>query len=464
MTFKRSFRTSLTTGLALIALLSLSIPLSISQTMPSSAAATQPAAIPASQPSTTPATSLSVANDVEVTLTPEKPEVEIDEPLLVDVTYHNLGQGTYYFEEDHNGDFDFHAIFSVRDEHGKSLPYPYARAGVSVFCGTIMTSCYTLKPGNTVTIRRMLNESVRFPKPGTYSIEAHVTVTGPAKPGKQPPSYATKPIPATIRVKDFDKTRRAADIDALLAAYRRGDPIPADLPFGQKHLFFSGGKSDIARILAFFDEPRLIPFFLDVLESENINGYAGYGLRGISDRAAVLKAFEERLDHPEKHDLAQLIYEYLELRFPIKDMSLLNQVYDQRHAAHKVYRDQAIALFKADPACQYGHLASRLCDGTAADAFLIDYVLRSKPTMADVRWCASRLAKVELPPADEPLVNAWLDASDIDLRDAAMEQLIRLNPSKYLPLLQADSHHEPARFSARLRRSFDVPTATPPQK
>ncbi len=303
---------------------------------PGKAAATEPATQKAEGAAAAKAKEPPVTDDVVLSAEPEKPEVAMGDPLLVTLRFRNVGKQTYWLEEDHFG--TFHTCFVVRDAAGKVLDNPY-RASVGAEEENGPVSEHELKPGGEVAFTRMLNECVRFEKPGVYTVEALDLVRTQAK-YEEGVYRRPKTVTGTIRVKDYDRAKRAADIDALVAAYKAGGALPPNLPFDQEYLF-NGSREGIVRLLAFFDEPRLIPFFLDVLEDADWNGYAKNGLTGLSDRAAVLKGFEERLDHPERHDAGHLIDAYTELKYPLTDWNdptNVKETYARRRALEEKYR------------------------------------------------------------------------------------------------------------------------------
>src|SRR5262249_27493427 len=112
-------------------------------------------------------------DEVVVTLKTARPEYEVDEVVLVLITYRNVGKATYSFMESHTG--GFHSPFTVTDDKGRVLPNPYAEppeAGASH--GTFSKNA--LKPGKEVVIKRALNQCVHIDKPGTYTITAEFGV------------------------------------------------------------------------------------------------------------------------------------------------------------------------------------------------------------------------------------------------------------------------------------------------
>ena len=58
--------------------------------------------------------------------------------------------------------------------------------------------------------------------------------------------------------------------------------------------------------LIFFNDPRLIPFFLDEHEKRNL-GLTSDALFGMADRGRVLSAIEKRLAAPGAHQLESLL-------------------------------------------------------------------------------------------------------------------------------------------------------------
>jgi hypothetical protein len=71
------------------------------------------------------AQAIAQTTDVEVSLVPDKPEVETEEPLLITLKFKNVGKMTYTVIEDYFG--AFHDSFVVKDAGGKMLPNPYRK-------------------------------------------------------------------------------------------------------------------------------------------------------------------------------------------------------------------------------------------------------------------------------------------------------------------------------------------------
>lgn len=396
-------------------------------------------------------------DEVETTLVAGKAEYEIGEPIEILIAYRNVGKGTYSVEEDHFG--IFHSAFEVTDKDGRVLPNPYE--DVRPFCLNGPVSKHVLKPGDKVRIWRTLNECVRFDRPGTYTVLAFGFVRLGTSTHSVENTRRPKAVPLALRIRDFDRGKRARDIEALVSAYRNKGRLPRGLPF-EKQLYHVSSELRgspfnrperymIVRLLAFFGEPSLIPFFLDVVESADWNGNAVNGLAAIRDRKAVLKAFEERLDQPEKYNSTKLLDWHLRLAVPDKGWKVKG-AWKAREELGAKYRARAMKLLKGDKEYRYAYLVPRLL-GRGEDLFLVDYALRSGPDREMLRQCSGAIKRVRLGREHIPFLEPMLEIRrDWSITDAAITQLVRLDREKYLPVLREDALAGERRFSPEAHR------------
>jgi hypothetical protein len=394
----------------------------------------------ASLPPSVYAAEITPADNVTVRVELDKPEVEIGQPVLVRLIYENHGQETYYVEIDHAG--FFHQPCTVTDDAGKALPNPFAQAGLSSRSASIPTVTHPLPPGKTVTDTRLLNECVIFSKPGTYRVEPASKIL-PLNHSPEPPFYRqVKTASAALRVKAADPARRAANVDALLRAWQTKAPLPEGLI--PKEYVQSWADQSAERVLATMGEERLIPVFLDALEGQDWNAVAAYGLMGVPDRAKVLQAYEDRLAHPEIHNVINLLNYYAELK--TDTTKGLDAFFQQFLKERDTYRARYLAFLRADTTYRFGILAHELW-AWKTDPFLLSYLLRTKPADQTLLDCARQMQGITLPKDDEPFLTPLLDSKEQTLRDLAMTQLLTINPERYAPTVRADRDQKTGRFS-----------------
>src|SRR5262249_41350560 len=155
---------------------------------------------------------------------------------------------------------------TVTDDKGRVLPNPYAEppeAGASH--GTFSKNA--LEPGKEVVIKRALNQCVHIDKPGTYTITAEFGVhRGTEGWGKDEDWRQCKALPAKVAVRAGDRGKRDRAIDELVRAYRTDGSMPQGQEPGDVQF---SGRLDILRRLVFYNEPRLLPLFLDVLDRKS---------------------------------------------------------------------------------------------------------------------------------------------------------------------------------------------------
>ena len=313
-----------------------------------------------------------------------------------------------------------------------------------------------------------MNECVRFDRPGTYTVSAFGFVRLGTSTHSVENIRRPKAVPLALRIRDFDRERRARDIEALVSAYLSGGRLPRGLPFEKQLYHVSSKLRDspfnrperyrIARLLAFFGEPSLTPFFLDVLEHKDANGYAYYGLVGMPDRAAVVEAFKERLEHPEKHNATKLLGHFTRL-LRAEPFNLDRGLTDWKteEDLRMRHEEKALGLLKGDMEHRYAYLVPGLLGGTE-DLFLVDYVLRSKPDRDLLRRSSGAIKRVNLGREHIPFLEPMLEVRrDWCTTDAAIAQLVRLDREKYVPVLLEDKNRKDRRFSPEAHKLLETP-------
>jgi TPR repeat protein len=393
-----------------------------------------------------------VTKDVEVVLEVEKTEYELDELVIIRFHYRNVSKETYSLVECHTGGFQ--EPFSVRDEDGREVPNPYAEANLGISGGSCRISVQPLAPGATHVVSKTLNQCARFERPGTYTVGASASVCRGTTDGlpnrKKERTVVVKPV--TLTVRNCDATKRQRDIERLVKAFREGGAYPDGLA-RPAELF--GGRENILRRLAFYNEPKLLLFFLDALEQGA--AFAETALRALPSRAAVLAALEQRLEHPEKYHSLDLLYPYLRLAGlayydVLADPGGLGEWKREEEVIRK-YRDKALRLVRHDKSYRYGYLVPDLLGG-ADDLFLIDYLIRCQPDLDLVVSCAHALKRVKLGREHVPFLKSLLGAQrGWDVADAAIVQLVRLEGPRHLEEVKAHPDH----FSPAIRRFFLQP-------
>jgi TPR repeat protein len=396
--------------------------------------------------------------DVEVTLEAERTQYDLDDLIVIAIRYRNVGTQPYSFTEDHTG--GFHTPFSVTGAGGRGLPNPFGKPeGWFGFVNGLM-STHVIEPGKTVVLKKTLNQCVYFERPGTYRIEGGNYVCQGKDGGlralnenpeeKQPAYFQPTVKPLTLTMRKGDPRKRQEAIDALVRAYREDKEYPAGLARPAEQY---GGRTDIVQRLVFYREPKLLPFFLSVLEDGDVNGLAETGLRALPGRAAVLKALEERLDHPETYRTLDLVYPYLRLKglvyedFISGEPARLDNWKRQEEIVRKC-KEKALQRLLGDTACRHAYLVPGLLGG-GDDLFLIEYLIRSRPSLDVLRRCSWALQKVKLGREHVPFLETLLTVKhDWGVTDAAILQLVRLDRDRYLPELKA----HPENFSPEVRK------------
>jgi TPR repeat protein len=379
-----------------------------------------------------------ITKDVEITLELDQAEYALDDLVVIAVRYRNVGKEPYSFMEGHTG--AFRVPFSVKDERAMDLPNPY-RDPAPFQAGSFMLSTHVLEPGQPLVIERTLNQCVHFERPGTYTVGTSETVYlgkgGWSRDWKAVRRVEGKPI--IVKVRDSDPEKRQKDIDTLVQAYRQEKGFPAGMTRPPEHF---DTDVNILRRLVFYHEPKLLPFFLDVLERDRGGECPETGLRVLPDRAAVLQALEERLEHPEKYCTPELLHSYLRLAGLAYDdwFGEPDRLDNWKRAEELRQRHHARALevLRGDRHYRFGELVPGLLHGSD-DLFLIDYVIRCRPNLDLIRRCAVALQKVKLGPEHIPFLESLLTVRrDWSVTDAAILQLVRLDRARYLPALEAD--------------------------
>ena len=376
-----------------------------------------------------------ITKDVEITLEPEKAEYELDELIVLTIRYRNVGTETYSFEDHHTG--GFRDEFAVANAEKQRLPNPYTDRR-TFQCGSFMSSIHVLEPGKTVVLKKTLNQCVHFEKPGTYIVTRGAYVN-PGKDGQRGDGKERREVegtPLTLKVRRSNIEKRQREIERLVQAYREDTGIPKEMTYPAEVF----GQLDVMRRLVFYSEPKLLPFFLDALEKDDVNRFIEAGLQALPDRAAVLKAIEERLEHPEKYHTHNLLEPYLYLSghrtFNWEDEPRLLRDSKSEAAITRKCQAKVLLLLQADKQYQYGSLVPGLLGGSD-DLFLIDYLSRCRPSLDVVRKCAGTIQKVKLEREHIPFLESLLRVErDWSVTDAAILQLVRLDRAKYLPHLK----------------------------
>jgi len=263
---------------------------------------------------------LPLAPGVSAEITSDKTEFAIGDPILLDIVYRNDGKETWEVEEFPWLRFDVE--FDVRDAEGKRVPNPYDElesSGPDYFT----TLTHTLRPGNTVTVRKYLNECVTFERPGEYVVLARAgndssylessqstRLSEPHDKGGRVHRCVSKPLKIKILPERDRKTR-----DAIASDLKRLHDDPElrkreEYAHYRPYLTEDKGKSDALRLLVFRRDQELLPLWLGLLGDGAAGDEKGVyrridlvweGLAGLPDRAAVLKALEERLKGPQRN-------------------------------------------------------------------------------------------------------------------------------------------------------------------
>ncbi len=392
------------------------------------------------------------AADVEVSLATARKEYEAHEPILVTVTYRNVGKETYSFRR--GGREAFRRHFIVTDARGRELPDPFQRPPGVVYGGGGIYSTYVLKPGQQKAFKYVLNQCVHFDTPGTYTISNWAGFAlGSDAWAKEAEYRVAKVASLQIVIRPADKAKRAAAIAKLVQAYHKNEPLPEGFDGGDECW---GGWLDALRFLVFYREPQLTPFFLDVLEQRTGSraggtSFAEVGLRTLSDRAAALRAFEERLAHPEKHNAPALLRWYHSLARPAHDVFAPSwdrrQWKRERETISRIHAG-AVQLLERDKDHRYAYLVPDLLGGPH-DSFLLNYLLRCKPSLDQIRRVASSMQRAALERAHIPFLVSLLEVQkDWAIADAAVLQLLRFDRQKFLPEMRKNL----ANFSPEVRR------------
>jgi hypothetical protein len=254
-----------------------------------------------------------------------------------------------------------------------------------------------------------------------------------------------------LTIRKGDTRKRQETIDKLVKAYRQNDEgLPDGLARPAES--FSGGL-DVLRRLVFYNDPQLLPLFLDALEREEHQSFAETGLRALPTREVVVKELEARLNRPEKYRTLNLLYPYLRLKglvyedFLSREPGRLDNWKRQEEVIRKC-KAKALLLLRGDTAYRYAHHVPGLLGG-GDDLFLIEYMIRSRPSLDVVRLCSGALQKVKLGREHAPFLGTLLTVkNDWGITDAAILQLVRLDRDRYLPELKAN----PKNFSPEVRK------------
>jgi hypothetical protein len=106
-----------------------------------------------------------LAPGVTAELRAERTEFALGDPILVDLTYKNDGQEKWQVVVPLV--CGFYNDFEARDAKGARVPNPFGDVEYGGYDGTI--DIHDLPPGGTVTVRKFVNSSVAFEKPGATS-------------------------------------------------------------------------------------------------------------------------------------------------------------------------------------------------------------------------------------------------------------------------------------------------------
>jgi hypothetical protein len=217
------------------------------------------------------------APGVTVELRAERTEFALGDPILVDVVYRNDGKEAWEIDEPHV--LRFYRCFDVRDAAGAEVPNPYTAVESPCYDGPVTT--HKLPPGGTVTLRKYVNECAAVDKPGEYVVLNR--------------GFRSKPLKIKIGPAPDKRTRTvtAAELKALWQAprLREREEYARYRPYVTEH----NGATDALRLLAFRREQELLPFWIERLGDGPKSAFVAEALAGLPDRAAVLKALEERL-------------------------------------------------------------------------------------------------------------------------------------------------------------------------
>jgi hypothetical protein len=229
------------------------------------------------------------ATGVTVELRAERTEFAVGDPILVEIVYRNDGKETCEIWEPHV--LRFYRCFEVRDATGAEVPNPYAEVDSPCYDGRV--TMHKLPPGGTVTLRNYVNECAAFDKPGEYVVTASggVSMLHGLSRGSGCPS---RPLKVKILPAPEKKVRDKVVAD-LKALWQNPKLLSREeyAPY-RPYITEMNGSTDALRLLAFRREQDLLPFWIERL-GDRRSAFAAEALAGLPDRAAVLKALEERL-------------------------------------------------------------------------------------------------------------------------------------------------------------------------
>lgn len=238
-----------------------------------------------------------LAEGVTVEVRSERTEFAIGDPILVDVVFRNEGEKTWELWEPLV--LRFYDPFDVRDADGAKVPNPFAAIERCTYDGPVRS--YKLPPGGTVTLKKYVNESAAFDKPGEYVVTFRTGVSD--ADGGASSEFRCPSKPLKIRILPAPRKERDTVIADLKALSR--DPwgkLRAREEYARYRPYVTkmSGETDALRLLAFLREQDLLPFWTERLTDSDRSAFAPEALAGLPDRAAVLKALEERLERGER--------------------------------------------------------------------------------------------------------------------------------------------------------------------
>jgi hypothetical protein len=282
------------------------------------------------------------APGVTVELSPERTEFALGDPILLDIVHRNDGKETWEVGDPEV--LQFYDLFEVTDTDGKKVPNPYDDIEPRAYNGPV--TMHKLLPGATVTIRKYLNECVAFEKPGEYVVTARAgnsgesiwtgSISGPPRKDNHN-DYRCKSKPLKIKILPAAKKEceaAARDLKRLWCAPELR--VQEEYARYQSHITEDNGKTDALHLLAFRRDQELLPFWL-ALAGNSDAAFVAEALAGLPDRAAVVKALEERIAKGERE---QFLWLYVCLAVPKTDDVDWKNVYERRTELEKRYAEK----------------------------------------------------------------------------------------------------------------------------
>lgn len=366
--------------------------------------------------------------EVSISVHPKSETVVLGEPLPVEIRIRNDSAVALFVRASQE---PWECQLTVRHTRSGELLQTWGAADSNPY-----PVRQVLRKGEQLTVRTLTQACAVFPSPGMYEIAYAI---GPHKAA-----------PVRVRVVDYDRATRSKQLQQLVQALRAKDAVVTALPFDDR--VTAVGREEVLRLMAHLGWPEAMDVLLDEMEGGTVrqHAYAEQGLVAMPEPAAVLSRLRERMRDPSRS-----IEGLLEMYTTVSAREDAARCFEDEACIERRRRElrmevalDLIEKLKSDRSFAHTKQVPWLIGVLPRQRDrLIEYLLRSAADISVLRTCATALREANLQRHHVPMLELLLDRGDVQVADAAMLQLVRLDRARFLPVVEREATVDKPRVS-----------------